>query len=263
VRSRSHKVVFEIDLQPLDLAQEVFVPDKIRSADPNNSKNPMDRILEPEVMDTWLEATAYDAMDFSAVNAAFAADAIALDPHAVKILDVGTGTARIPILMCQQRPQYLVTAIDLAQSMLIIGQRNVEEANLSQRIRLERVDSKRMPYPDLEFDTIVSNSLVHHLPDPLVFFQEVNRLIRPDGAILIRDLIRPETDRLVDDLVERIGGDYDSHQQQLFRDSLKAGLTLTEVRDFVDRAGLQQVKLSQTSELHWTLARPKLGLMER
>jgi ubiquinone/menaquinone biosynthesis C-methylase UbiE len=239
------------------------VPDKIRSADLHNSKNPMDRILEPEVMDTWLEATAYDAMDFSAVNAAFAADAIALDPHAVKILDVGTGTARIPILMCQQRPQYLVTAIDLAQSMLIIGQRNIEEANLSQRIRLERVDSKRMPYPDLEFDTIVSNSLVHHLPDPLVFFQEVNRLVRIDGALLIRDLIRPETDRLVDELVERLGRDYDRRQQQLFRDSLKAGLTLTEVRDFVDRAGLQQVKLSQTSELHWTLARPKLGSIER
>ena len=62
----------------------------------------MDRILEPEVMDTWLEATAYDAMDFVSVNTAFANDAIALDPHAVKILDVGTGTARIPILMCQQ-----------------------------------------------------------------------------------------------------------------------------------------------------------------
>ena len=213
----------------------------------------MDRILEPEVMDTWLEATAYDAMDFSAVNAVFAADAIALDPHAVKILDVGTGTARIPILMCQQRPQYLVTAIDLAQSMLIIGQRNVDEAHLSQRIRLERIDSKRMPYPDLEFDTIVSNSLVHHLPDPLVFFQEVNRLVRPDGSLLIRDLIRPETEHIVDELVVRIGGDYDSHQQQLFRDSLKAGLTLAEVQNFIDRAGLQQVKLSQTSELHWTL----------
>ena len=30
-------------------------------------QNFMDRILEPEVMDTWLEATAYDAMDFSSV----------------------------------------------------------------------------------------------------------------------------------------------------------------------------------------------------
>lgn len=212
-------------------------------------------------MDTWLEATAYDAMDFEAVNSAFAADAIALDPDAVKILDIGTGTARIPILMCQQRPQYLITAGDLAQSMLIIGQRNVETAQLTQRIRLERVDAKRMPYPDLEFDTIVSNSLVHHLPEPLAFFQEVNRLIRPSGALLIRDLLRPESAQVMEELVNRIGSEYDTRQRQLFRDSLAAALTLAEVQVLIDRVGLQQVNLAQTSELHWTLSRSKLSLM--
>ena len=215
----------------------------------------MNRILEPEVMDTWLEATAYDAMDFESVNSGFATDAINLDPHGIKILDVGTGTARIPILMCQQRSQYLITAIDLAQSMLIIGQRNVDEAGLNQRIRLERVDSKRMPYPDLEFDMVVSNSLVHHIPDPLSLFQEIKRLVRPGGAILIRDLIRPESDDVVNLLVAKIGEDYDPHQQQLFRDSLNAALTLVEVQELIDRAGLDQVILTQSSALHWTIKR--------
>ena len=217
----------------------------------------MNRILEPEVMDTWLEATAYDAMDFTAVNTAFATDAMLLDPHAVKVLDIGTGTARIPILMCQQRPQYLFTAIDLAQSMLIIGQRNLEEAQLTQRIRLERVDSKRMPYPDLEFDMVISNSLVHHLPEPYLLFQEIKRLIKLDGAILIRDLIRPENEQAVNELVAKFSSNYDPQQQLLFEDSLKAALTLTEVRELIDRVGLAQVKLSQTSELHWTIERQK------
>jgi ubiquinone/menaquinone biosynthesis C-methylase UbiE len=218
----------------------------------------MDRILEPEVMDTWLEATAYDAMDFVAVNTAFATDAIELDPHAIKILDIGTGTARIPILMCQQRPQYLITGVDLAQSMSIVGQRNIAEAGLSQRIRLELVDAKRMPYPDLEFDMLISNSLVHHLPDPLSFFHEIKRLVRPGGAILIRDLIRPASDAIVNDLVSKFGGTYDLHQQQLFHDSLKAALTLVEVQELIDRVGLAQVKLTQSSDLHWTIARKKL-----
>ncbi|WP_310415852.1 class I SAM-dependent methyltransferase, partial [Chamaesiphon sp. OTE_8_metabat_110] len=149
------------------------------------------------------------------------------------------------------------TAIDLAQSMLIIGQRNVEAAQLTQRIRLERVDSKRMPYPDLEFDMIVSNSLVHHLPEPYLLFQEIKRLIKLDGAILIRDLIRPENDRVVNELAAKFGSNYDPQQQQLFQDSLKAALTLAEVRELIDRVGLIQVKLSQTSELHWTIERQK------
>ena len=217
----------------------------------------MDRILEPEVMDTWLEATGYDAMDFESVNTAFVVDAIELDPHAIKVLDIGTGTARIPILMCQQRPQYLITGIDLAQSMLIIGQRNVADAKLTQRIKLERIDSKRMPYPDLEFDMLVSNSLVHHLPDPLSLFGEVKRLVKPGGAMLIRDLIRPENDKIVNELVASIGADYDPHQQQLFHDSLKAAFTLVEIQELIDRVGLTQVKLYQSSDLHWTIARKK------
>ncbi len=220
----------------------------------------MDRVLEPEVMDTWLEATAYDAMDFLSVNTAFAEDAIALDPDAVKILDAGTGTARIPILMCQRRPQYLFTAVDLAQSMLILGQRNVEEARLVQRIRLERVDTKEMAYPAIEFDMVISNSLVHHLPNPLSFFEEVKRLIRPGGAILIRDLIRPASDEIVSGLVDRFGTDYDLHQQQLFRESLKAGLTLTEVQEVIDIVGLEDVQLTQSSELHWSVSRKQASI---
>jgi ubiquinone/menaquinone biosynthesis C-methylase UbiE len=215
----------------------------------------MDRILEPEVMDTWLESTAYDGMDFGLVNTTFANDAIALDPYAVKILDIGTGTARIPILMCQERPQYLFTAIDLAQSMLILAHRNVEAANLNQRIRLERVDSKQMPYPDLEFDMLISNSLVHHLPDSRSFFGEIKRLVKPGGAILIRDLIRPASDQIVDQLVGKLAESYDGHQQKLFADSLKAALTLAEVQDLIDRVGLGDVNLAQTSDLHWTISR--------
>ncbi len=217
--------------------------------------HPIDRILEPEVMDTWLEATAYDGMDFLAVNTAFAAEAIELDPHAVKILDAGTGTARIPILMCQQRSQYLFTAVDLAQSMLIIGRSNVESAQLTQRIRLERVDTKRMPYPDLEYDMIISNSLVHHLPDPLSFFQEVKRLVKPGGAILIRDLIRPETNEQIDQLVSHFAKNDNSHQQGLFRDSLKAALTITEVQTLLDRVNIPQIELNRSSDLHWTIKR--------
>jgi ubiquinone/menaquinone biosynthesis C-methylase UbiE len=217
--------------------------------------HPIERILEPEVMDTWLEATAYDGMDFLAVNTAFAAAAIELDPNAVKILDAGTGTARIPILMCQQRSQYLFTAVDLAQSMLIIGRSNVESAQLTQRIRLERVDTKRMPYPDLEYDMIISNSLVHHLPDPLSFFQEVKRLIKPGGAILIRDLIRPETNEQIDQLVSHFAKNDNSHQQGLFRDSLKAALTLDEVQALLDRVNIPQIELDRSSDLHWTIKR--------
>jgi ubiquinone/menaquinone biosynthesis C-methylase UbiE len=61
----------------------------------------MQRILEPEVMDSQAEAIEYDAMDFTEVNTAFAQRTLELVPTVakLKVLDAGTGTGRIPILI--------------------------------------------------------------------------------------------------------------------------------------------------------------------
>ena len=215
----------------------------------------MQRVLEPEVMDSWEEAVAYDAMDFTEVNAAFAQRAIALAPTAAKVLDAGTGTARIPLLLCQQRPQWQITGIDLAENMLKIGAEHIKNAGLQQQIVLELVDAKQLPYPNAHFDLVISNSLIHHLPDPLPFLQEIKRVLKPQGAILIRDLIRPANQETLDALVESIGTEYDSHQKQLFADSLHAAFTLDEVNQLISQAGLQNFKIYQSSDRHWTAER--------
>lgn len=56
-------------------------------------------------------------------------------------------------------------------------------------------------------------------------------------------------------LVERISPEYNQHQQKLFRDSLQAALTLDEVQELLPKAGLEGVKVYQSSELHWTAER--------
>ncbi len=215
----------------------------------------MERVLEPEVMDTWEEAIEYDAMDFTAVNTAFAERAIALGPVTGRILDVGTGPARIPILLCQKRPQWHVTGIDLSKNMLRLGAENVERAGLQSQIKLDYVDAKRMPYPDRQFDLVVSNSIVHHLPDPLPFLQELKRVLKPGGGMLLRDLLRPADMGTVDAIVNRIGPEYDAHQRQLFRDSLCAAFRLDEIKELLEQAGVTDVVVYQSSDRHWTVER--------
>jgi ubiquinone/menaquinone biosynthesis C-methylase UbiE len=215
----------------------------------------MQRILEPEVMDSAEEAVEYDAMDFTEVNTAFAKRAIELGSTAATVLDAGTGTARIPILICQQRPQWHITGIDMAKSMLKIGRQNVDNAGLQQQIKLELADAKRLPYREEQFDMVISNSLIHHLPEPLPFLQEIKRVLNPDGALLIRDLIRPESPEIINNLVESIGEEYDEHQKKLFRDSLQAAFTLDEVKALIQQAGLPDVNVYQSSDRHWTAER--------
>ncbi|MBD1934199.1 MULTISPECIES: class I SAM-dependent methyltransferase [Cyanophyceae] len=216
----------------------------------------MQRILEPEVMDSWEEATEYDAMDFTEINAAFAQRAIELiESPTATILDAGTGTARIPILIAQQRSQWQIIGIDMAEYMLQIGRKNVENAGLQQQISLKLVDAKHLPYQDGTFDMVISNSLIHHLPNPLPFLQELQRVLKPNGAILLRDLIHPPSEEIINSLVQSIGEEYNEHQKKLFRDSLHAAFTLDEVNELVQQAGVSNVTVYQSSDRHWTAER--------
>ncbi|RUR81774.1 class I SAM-dependent methyltransferase [Chlorogloeopsis fritschii PCC 9212] len=216
----------------------------------------MDRVLEPEVMDCLEEAIEYDEMDFTEVNAAFAEEAIALAPtEYALVLDAGTGTSRIPILMCQMRSQWQIIAIDLAESMLQIASHHIKHAGLQSQIRLELVDAKHLPYADRQFDLVVSNSLIHHLPDPLSFFSEIKRVLKPNGGIFLRDLFRPADEATMNALVDSIGKEYNEHQKKLFRDSLNAALTLDEVKQLISLVDLQGVEVYQSSDRHWTAKR--------
>src|SRR5262245_35042337 len=111
------------------------------------------RVLEPEVMDSAEEARDYDAMDHTQVNRLFVADFLAFfaPAPADEVLDVGAGTAQIPIELCKQNATVRVTAIDLAEHMLRVGRANVARAELAQRITLKHLDAKALPFVDGAF----------------------------------------------------------------------------------------------------------------
>lgn len=199
------------------------------------------RVLEPEVMDTAEEAADYDAMDHSTVNRVFVDDFVAamlrgLTPtgSGSRVLDVGTGTALIPIELASRQIGYRITGIDLADEMLKLGRSNVERAGYSDCIRLELVDAKRMPYPDGTFDAVMSNSIVHHIPEPRGAVTEMWRVLRPGGLLFVRDLLRPQTSDEVERIVTTYAGNESPRQQQLFRQSLHAALTVEEVAELLD-----------------------------
>ena len=210
------------------------------------------RVLEPEVMDSAEEARDYDAMDHAAVNRVFVADFLAVWHGRGPVLDVGAGTAQIPIELCRQALAVEVVAVDLAEHMLRVGRENVRRAGLEQRLRLERCDAKQLPFAAGSFAAIISNSIVHHIPEPEKVLAEMARVLQPGGALFVRDLLRPDDDAAVRRLVETYAGDANAHQRQMFEDSLRAALTLEEIRGMVRRLGFDPATVRQTTDRHWT-----------
>jgi ubiquinone/menaquinone biosynthesis C-methylase UbiE len=208
----------------------------------------LSRVLEPEVMDSAIEAQDYDRMDHREVNARFVQDLVALSPDLSHTLDVGTGTALIPIELCRREPEARVVAIDLADHMLALARLNVERAALSGVIDLARCDAKSLPYPDRSFRAVISNSIVHHIPVPAGTVAEMARVLAPGGWLMARDLARPNNEQEVAEFVAKYGAAVNARQRALFEASLRAALTLEEARLLLPGA-----TVAMTSDRHWTL----------
>lgn len=215
------------------------------------------RVLEPELMDSAADARDYDIMDHGEVNRRFVGDFLAAMHQAglaadVLVLDLGTGTAQIPIELCEQNRQARVLAIDLAEHMLCLARENVAHRGLTERITLERVDAKGLPYADGQRAAVISNSIVHHIPEPTAALAEAVRVLAPGGLIFVRDLARPRDAIEVERLIETYAAGANQHQRQLFDDSLRAALSVEEIRVQVGQLGFDPLSVAPTSDRHWT-----------
>jgi ubiquinone/menaquinone biosynthesis C-methylase UbiE len=210
------------------------------------------RRLEPEVMDSPEEARDYDAMDHATVNRVFVEDFLAAWGGDNPILDVGTGTAQIPIELCDRSATAHVVAIDLGAHMLAVAAANVRRAGFGDRIILERQDAKRLPYPDESFGAVISNSIVHHIPEPHAPLAEMLRVLRSGGVLFVRDLLRPADEATLRHLVATYAGDANAHQQQMYADSLHAALALAEIQTLAAELGCDPADVRPSSDRHWT-----------
>ena len=256
----------------------------------------LDRVLEPAPEDPSLEALAYREIDHTEVNARFVHDLITGGPVGPRVLDLGCGPAHIPILLCESfdshgdrlreldaaidnwpAPDWLsegqieVMATDHCVEMLDLAKFEIEFASLVERVHLAQLDLTEPDAFQPEIvDTAISNSVAHHLADPSMLIQQAIRALKPGGRLFVRDLMRPESDARVEEIVAAVAAAVtdaapDSvppapelpsdplFHQQLLRQSLHAALTLEEIRAVCSGFHIAPECVVATSERHWTI----------
>ncbi len=212
----------------------------------------LERVLEPEAMDTAEEAEGYDRMDHTAANRNFIERLMELGAKG-HLLDLGCGPAHMAITICTENPELRVTGLDLAHHMLRIAKANVDKSSCADRIELIHGDAKDVGLEAGSFDAVYSNTILHHIPDPRPFLREAARLVKPGGVLLIRDLFRPESKARISELVQLHAGDSDDYQRGLFGDSLHAAFTSDELRAIADECGLSEAEIVIDSDRHMSL----------
>ncbi|EMI15813.1 UbiE/COQ5 methyltransferase [Rhodopirellula maiorica SM1] len=212
------------------------------------------RTLEPETMDAFDEAVAYLEMNHAEVNRIFADDLFAGGTTGPRVIDLGCGPAILAIEIASRDQAIEVMAVDLSTEMLGLAKQEIDFAGMLEQIMLHQADAKTMTgYEDAIADTVVSNSLIHHLEQADEAIKTAMRLVKPEGRVFIRDLMRPESESAVESLVQLYAGDENDVAKQLLRQSLHAALTLDEIRDTAAECGIDGECVQATSDRHWTI----------
>ncbi len=209
------------------------------------------RIPEKEIMDSAQNALAYASADFTEVNQNFVDHLVKeYSSYLKEVLDLGTGPADIPIQLAKSIPNIFITAVDGSPEMIKIAKEKVQSQGFSNQIKLLEAYLPGLPFSPHSFDAIISNSLLHHLPNPMVLWEEIKLLAKRNSIVFIMDLLRPKSKEIAKNIVETYSKDEHPILKEDFYNSLLAAFTLDEVNEQLKSSGLTNLNAKIISDRH-------------
>lgn len=140
-----------------------------------------------------------------------------------KVLDVGTGTGLLAIELAKRVPGVEVVDLDLSEGVFELARDNAQKGEVPLRVSFERGDAEDMPFTDCTFDLVISSNTLHLIENPVKMFDEIQRVLKPEGRFLISDFRR-----------SWLG---------LFSEHIRASYSSKEVRDLLSRSKLENWKV--------------------
>jgi ubiquinone/menaquinone biosynthesis C-methylase UbiE len=143
-------------------------------------------------MDGWI-ARAYDQgvqAAFRDVFPALVEDLLEEITGVRRGLDVGCGPGQFTILVAERVPGAELWGIDLAPTMIELARRHAAASSAAARLHFEVADVAHLPFPDGQFDAVLSSGSIKHWPDQLAALREIHRVLAPGGRAFIGEMNR-------------------------------------------------------------------------
>lgn len=198
----------------------------------------MKRQLEPELMEDEAQVKAYAEGDFSQPHQNF----VSLFNETFSqqqgyVLDLGCGAGDISYRFAKANPDCIVHGVDASETMLTWAEKDPRRASIKNVHFFNRyLPAEQLPRSS--YDAIISNSLLHHLPEPQVLWQTINQGSQPKTKILLMDLMRPARLQQAQQLVKTYAANEPDILQHDFYHSLLAAFTVEEVQAQLNAADL-------------------------
>ncbi len=208
-------------------------------------------------METVEEVYAYDKLTLkylTILHNGFVETALNKGSVTGKFLEVGSGSGRISIGVAKLNKQAELYGIDLSENMITVAKDNAEQEGVADRIEFSYGSATELPFDDNSFDTVLCHNMLHHIPEIPLALMEMKRVVKDDGAILIRDLIRqPTFVRLCH--VHLLGLTYNKLMKKEYGDSIKAALSVMEWQELFQKADIHGAKITKHFITHQGIER--------
>ena len=105
-------------------------------------------------------------------------------------MEVGPGPGYLGLEWLKHTQGTTLKGLDISPDMIAVAERNAREYGLSQRVEYIHSSGSKMPFDDNTFDAVFTNGSLHEWADPRNTFNEIWRVLKPGGKVLISDLRR-------------------------------------------------------------------------
>lgn len=206
-------------------------------------------------MDDPEQALVYVRADFEEENQGFIDRFREYFPEFTEghVLDLGCGPGDIPVRFARALPSCRITGIDASEPMIGLAGVAVKQAGLADRItfRCERLQAVSLVEPA---DAAVSNSLLHHVPNPLQFWYRLRQLVKPGSPVFVMDLLRPDSPEEAQAIVDRYAAKEPEILRRDFYRSLLASFTEDEVAAQLAEINLSRLIVDVVDDRHWVVS---------
>ncbi len=170
-----------------------------------------------------------------------------------QVVDLGCGPGDISCRFAFAYPECQVDAIDGSEAMLVAGRERINDEGLAERVRLYKARLPKDELPQAQYDAIISNSLLHHLHDPMALWSAVTLYASPQAPVFVIDLLRPADISKARELCKHYAAGEPAVLRRDFFNSLCAAFTPDEVKAQLYKAGLGYLEVEVISDRHMVI----------
>lgn len=213
----------------------------------------MQRIPEPELMNAMEQAKAYSEADFEEPHEAFVEvlkEKLRTTNDRGYALDLGCGPGDVSLRFARVHPHLNVHGVDGAPNMIQLGEARIREAGFSHQVELV---PGYLPGASLQrdsYEVIFSNSLLHHLKDPMVLWDTIHEYASPGTGVFVMDLCRPQSVQEAKGMVDRYAANEPEILRHDFYHSLCAAYRPQEVREQLDASNVSELDVQALGDRH-------------